>query len=325
MPSLGPVVALLMQAVGKRASYAPASYVKWLEMAGARVTLVPYSASDDEVDAVFSKTNGALFIGGGSSVPQAARRFYGNMLAAHATGDSYPIWGTCDGFEWLMQIAAGHDAVLTGGFDSENISLPLNFTAAASASRLLADAASMPIQGVTSADGRRVTVMEALATQPLTLNNHVQGVTPHDFAKYAALPAHLDVLATNFDRQGSEFIAVIEGKGTLPVWATQFHPEKNIFEQSRDCCSPMASDDGWWPFEAIEHTRAAVAVSQYFANFFVGACRASTHRFPSATDEWAHLVYQVHTTSTAMYPGFLQIYTVSGEDDVDEGVEERRR
>ena len=34
------MAALLMQAVGKRASYTPASYVKWLEMAGARVTLV---------------------------------------------------------------------------------------------------------------------------------------------------------------------------------------------------------------------------------------------------------------------------------------------
>ena len=60
MPQLGPVIALLSQSLYGKLSYTPASYVKWLEMAGARVTLVPYEASDATVDEVFNKTNGAL-------------------------------------------------------------------------------------------------------------------------------------------------------------------------------------------------------------------------------------------------------------------------
>jgi len=295
---------LLMQA-GSRSgeSYTPASYVKWVEMAGARVTLVAYDSSDAEVDAIFNQTNGVLFIGGGSGTPNAARRFYARSVAAHAQGDMYPVWGTCDGFEWLMQIAAEDDTVLTSGFDSENISLPLNLTAAASSSRLFDEAASFPIQGSHLVKGGAVTVLTALATQPLTLNNHHQGVTPHDFAR-SKLPQAFNVLATNHDRKGREFVSVVEGKNGLPMWATQWHPEKNIFEQSR--AAPH-----WWPFEAIAHDRSAVAISQYLANFFVDACRASAHRFASANAEWAHLVYQ-QTTSTDLVPEFLQIYKTKG-------------
>ena len=326
---LGPVIALLMQSASPpstsrptvaevldlptSASYAPASYVKWLEMAGARVSLVPYDADDTAVDKAFGSTNGALFIGGGSSTPGAARRFYANMLAAKAKGDTYPIWGTCDGFEWLMQIGAEDNGVLTGGFDAENLSLPLNLTAAASSSRLLADAAQMPVQG----SSPRLSILEALTTLPLTLNNHMQGVAPADFQRNAKLPSTFSVLATNVDRTGRAFVSVVEGRDNLPVWATQWHPEKNIFEQAR---APGA----WYPYEAISHTRAAVAIAQYMATFFVDQCRNSTHRFATPADEWDRLVYR-RTTSTVMRPGFEQIYVVTGssveaDDASDRGV-----
>lgn len=308
--SPGPIIALLAQSLApaRNGSYTPASYVKWLEMAGARVTLVDYSTPDAEVDAIFQKTNGALFIGGGSDVPASARRFYRNMVAAHASGDTYPIWGTCDGFEWLMQIGAADDKVLTSGFDSENMSLPLNFTGAAQkGSRLLAEAKAMPVQG----SGGRLTIFDALATQPLTLNNHGDGVTPADFESNVHLPQSFTVLATNRDRKGREFVSLVEGKGGLPVWAAQFHPEKNVFEQSRALPSKVdpgvPPEGGWWPFESIAHSRAAVAVSQYMANFFVDQCRASTHRFPNAAEEWRALVYQ-RSTVTWMAPAFAQSY-----------------
>ena len=100
---LGPIIALLMQGSGHKDSYVPASYVKWLEMAGARVIPVSYHASDQEIDSVFKQVNGALFPGGGSDVPEGARRMYQNAVAAHKAGEVFPIWGTCDGFEWLTR------------------------------------------------------------------------------------------------------------------------------------------------------------------------------------------------------------------------------
>ena len=196
-----------------------------------------------------------------------------------------------------MQIAADDDSVLTKGFDSENMSLALNLTAAARASRLFGAAAKVPIQGASPP----MDVLSALSTLPLTLNNHVQGVTPADFQS-SKLPDAFTVLATNKDRKGRPFVAAVEGRKGLPVWATQFHPEKNIFEQG--------FTDAGAPFEHIPHDIAAVQASQFMANFFVAAARSSTHRYTSADEEWSRLVYR-RTTSTTMKPAFLQVYVFS--------------
>ena len=84
------------------------------------------------------------------------------------------------------------------------------------------------------------------------------------------------MLATNVDRKGKEFCSVIEGKN-MPVYGTQFHPEKNNFEWN-----------GEWAFP---HSANAVAVSQYFANWFVAQARKSQHAFPSVADEQAYSIY----------------------------------
>ena len=57
----------------------------------------------------------------------------------------------------------------------------------------------------------------------------------------------------------------------------------------------------------MQHTREAVAISQYLATFFVEQCRKSAHRFASATDEWGSLIYK-YTTSTDYAPAFEQVY-----------------
>ena len=94
-----------------------------------------HEATDREVDAIFANTNGLLLIGGGAPVCSAARRFFANAVSAARAGDAYPIWGTCLGFEWLMQMAAEEDGVLHDGFDSEDLPLPLDLTPAAAGSR----------------------------------------------------------------------------------------------------------------------------------------------------------------------------------------------
>jgi hypothetical protein len=65
-----------------------------------------------------------------------------------------------------------------------------------------------------------------------------------------------------------------------------------------------------------------VSVSQYFANFFVQQCRSSTHYFFSPTVEWASLIYN-YTTSTDMYPQFVQTYFFDYSGRVLAGGEQR--
>jgi hypothetical protein len=45
-----------------------------------------------------------------------------------------------------------------------------------------------------------------------------------------------------------------------PIWGVQWHPEKNIYEWG-------IKDNA--PFEEINHSRQAVRVAQWTANFFV--------------------------------------------------------
>lgn len=282
------------QSLSKRRQYMAASYVKWLELAGARVMPLSYHSTDAEVDRAFSQVNGALFMGGGAQLPAAARRLWSRAVAANAAGDHFPIWGSCLGFEWIMQLASGDDHILAGGFDSENLTLPLNLTAAAASSRILAPAASTP---VAFAEHPR-SILDALAL-PVTMNNHQQGVTPAAFAASDALTKTFSVLSTNADRTGRAFVSTVEGKA-MPVWAAQWHPEKNIFEQG------AVLPEGY-PYEVVQHTLEAVMVSQYFANFFVAQCRESTHAFASAEEEWGSLIYR-YTTSLAYAPAFEQVY-----------------
>jgi gamma-glutamyl hydrolase len=71
------------------------------------------------------------------------------------------------------------------------------------------------------------------------------------FASNANLAAFFTVLSTNLDRGGKPFASTIEGK-KYPVWGSQWHPEKNIFE--------------WTSREAIPHSRAAVELAQYVSH-----------------------------------------------------------
>ena len=86
----------------------------------------------------------------------------------------------------------------------------------------------------------------------------------------------------------------------MPVFATQWHPEKNIFEQGARLPSGA-------PYEVIQHTKPAVAAAAYLANFFVEQARQSSHRFTDPTDEWGGLIYK-YTTSMAYSPEFMQVY-----------------
>ena len=197
--------------------YLAASYVKYLEAAGARVVPINYNAKDSELDTLFNSVNGIFFPGGGSSFPHQAQYLFDKVVAANKAGDFFPLWGTCMGFQWLLIAASKNQNILdppSGQMDSYNLSIPLDFTAEAKESRLFQHS------GI---------IYDILAKENVTMNNHHYGIYPEHFQATPALTSMFKMLSTNKDRKGVEFVSTIEAFD-YPIYGSQWHPEKNDFE-----------------------------------------------------------------------------------------------
>lgn len=198
-------------------TYIPASYVKWVESAGARVVPIPYDADKNTLKHLFECINGLLLPGGDIYLPGSlyynnSKFLFDTILQANDRGDYFPIWGTCQGFEQLAMLASGNLSILNN-FDAEDISLPLTFTKEAQNSKLFG---AMPRH-----------LWHAFQSQPITQNLHSLGVDPDSFRRQ--LSTFFRALSTNFDSRQKEFISTFEAI-KYPIYATQFHPERNAFE-----------------------------------------------------------------------------------------------
>lgn len=58
------------------------------------------------------------------------------------------------------------------------------------------------------------------------MNLHHDGVRPTAFAQSTALTTFFDLIATNRDRVGAEFVSMIAGKQE-PIYGAQWHAERN--------------------------------------------------------------------------------------------------
>ena len=147
-----PIIGILTQPVGTErnttgeGAYIAASYVKFVEMSGARAVPVFHFDSKENLTKTFQSVNGLLFPGGGSNISagsdlhSAGQILLDLALNANDNGDEFPIWGTCMGFQFLSILAAGSEDVLCEEcFTTEGVPLALNFTAAAHESYLFSD------------------------------------------------------------------------------------------------------------------------------------------------------------------------------------------
>ena len=296
-----PIVGVLTQPMySSEKSYIAASYVKFVESGGARVVALHYDSSAEELHRLFKGINGILFPGGGASIAsnstffQSALFLWNLALEENDRGVHFPIWGTCLGFELIHELVARNFStastlspdVVSGGFDSEDLPLPLNMTASAANSRLLG-----------RNDGRSILNSQLFLKMQydrLTYNSHKMGVSPDAYKDESnGLSSFFTILSTNVDRKGKPFVSTIEGR-FYPIFATQWHPEKNSFEFN--------------PSQAFPHSADAVLVSLAMSNFFVGECRKNSHAFPTAQDEEMSLIYN---TEVQFIPSgyFSQIYT----------------
>uniref|UniRef100_A0A3B3B551 folate gamma-glutamyl hydrolase n=1 Tax=Oryzias melastigma TaxID=30732 RepID=A0A3B3B551_ORYME len=237
-----PIIGVLSQElVSNGSSYIAASYVKFLESAGARVVPVLINQTPEDYKKLFLSINGILFPGGGvnitsSGYERAAEIFYQLALTANKNGDFFPVWGTCLGFEELTFLTSGK--MLLSHTNTSAAALPLNFTEDAKRSRMFS---AFPAE-----------LMAALASEPLTVNAHQFSLATTTFYADESLKNFYRVLSTNTDGT-TEFVSTFEAY-RYPVYGTQWHPEKNAFE---------------WTRSFIPHSPSAVKTTFYMAEFFV--------------------------------------------------------
>ena len=264
-------------------SYIDATYVKYLESSGARVVPIKTGLSDEELVRIFNSINGVLFPGGEVSVTDSDYARIGNVIferamEAFANNDYFPIWGTCLGFQLLATMVSGSSSVLSQS-DSENLPLPLNFTPKYQNSKMFANISPE--------------LAKYLSTAPTTLNLHRNCVATETFRANKKLSQFFQVLSTNNDRKGKQFVSTMEGI-KYPFYATQWHPEKNPFE--------------WSTALDIPHYPMSIKVTQYVSNFFVNQSRLNSHKFKSITEEEAYLIYNYSPVFTGKISNWEQTY-----------------
>ncbi|KAL4635213.1 gamma-glutamyl hydrolase-like [Arapaima gigas] len=288
-PIIGVLAQELRSASSPGTSYIAASYIKFLESAGARVVPVKINQTQEEYESLFSSINGILFPGGGANLissgyAKAAKILYDLALKANSQGDYFPLWGTCLGFEELTYLTSGK--LLLSKTNTTEVALPLIFASGSRESKMFRH---FPKD-----------VLDSLASEPITENSHKWSLTVESFNNNEELRNFYKILTTNSDGK-TEFVSTMEGDlacstaKDFPIYASQWHPEKNPFE---------------WTKPYIPHTPSAIKMTFYVANFFVNEARKNFHRFPSDKEKTDSLIYNYKLVYTGKKPDatFEQMY-----------------
>lgn len=230
----------------------PSNYVKWIESAGGHVIALSSDISEAESKKKFLSLNGLLFIGRQrfcpTSITPSAFSLFCQALESNKQGRYFPVWGTCLGFQWILQMIG--NMRLDHGLDAVDYALPLEFTEyGKNCSQMFSDAPC--------------SLMKILSTEKVTYNHHRYGVSPTTFYQNRCLTNFFYIVSTNKDRKDKCFISMFEGKH-FPIYGSQWHPEKNAYEFST---APTRQN--------VPHDCHARLVSYYLANFFVKECRKS--------------------------------------------------
>lgn len=130
-------------------------------------------------------------------------------------------------------------------------------------------------------------------------NNHVffhqhnYGVPPEEFETDENLKAMVNVIATDIDVDGNEFVTMYEGKD-YPIFGTMIHPEKAVSSMSK--------------FNNFDHSNEGVQLNRYFADWFVRECKKNDNRYSYYSHEVEALIGNYDFFNTDTYYGGIYLF-----------------
>ncbi|KAL6561732.1 Gamma-glutamyl hydrolase [Orobanche minor] len=296
-------------------SYIAASYVKFVESAGARVIPLIFNEPTEVLYEIWiafvlkgvpmqcikklNLVNGVIFTGGRAKSGlyyEVVQSIFKNVLRKNDAGDHFPLLAICLGFELLTMIVS-EDRNILEEFSAKNQASTLQFMNNININGSV-------FQSVSSAFAK-----EAEYKMPRDANSSLfsYGVSPEKFQTSKNLCTFFEILTTSSDRNDKVYVSTIQAH-SYPVTAVQWHPEKNAFE---------------WGLSGIPHSEDAVQVTQHVANFivrfkFVFPCiqsnreaRMSVNR-PPAREVLDNLIYNYSPTYCGKAGrGFDEVYIFS--------------
>ncbi|KAG6607918.1 Gamma-glutamyl hydrolase 2, partial [Cucurbita argyrosperma subsp. sororia] len=263
------------------ASYIAASYVKFVESAGARVIPIIYT---EPLEVIFEKldlVNGVLFTGGWAKKGlyySVVEKIFKKILERNDAGERFPLYAVCLGFEILSMIIS-KDRNILEPFNSSYMASTLEFVD------------NVNIQG-TVFQRFPPYLLEKLSTDCIVMQNHRFGISPGRFEQNKELSSFFQILTTSNDIDNKVYVSTVQA-WDYPVTAFQWHPEKNTFE---------------WGYSMIPHTEYAVEVTQHVANHLVREARKSSNR-PPAQKVLESIIYNYSPTFGGKAgKGFDEVY-----------------
>ncbi|XP_066366556.1 gamma-glutamyl hydrolase 2-like isoform X2 [Miscanthus floridulus] len=254
-------------------SYISASYVKFVEAAGARVIPLIYNEPEERLLEKLSLLNGVLFTGGSEKQGvyfETIKKIFQYVLDKNDAGEPFPLFAQCLGFEL--------DNNILETFDAQNQASTLQF----------------PSYALEGSVFQRFDpdLIKKVSTSCLVMQNHRYGISPKRYRENGALSSFFKILTTSPDENGKVYVSTVQANN-YPITCTQWHPEKAIFE---------------WRKPMIPHSEDAVQVTQHFANHFISQARKSPNR-PPADKVLDNLIYNYSPTfSGKKSKSFEEVY-----------------
>ncbi|OIT33052.1 PREDICTED: gamma-glutamyl hydrolase 1-like [Nicotiana attenuata] len=266
-------------------SFIAASYVKFVESAGARVIPLLFEDSPQLLNQKLDLVNGVIFPGGWARKGkyfETVKAIFKKVLEKNDADEHLPLLAINLGFELLMMIVSKDNNILEK-FSVPNQASKLRF-----------------VETVNIEDtvfGRfPPTLLKKLSKECLVLQRNKYGLSPEKFQANDDLSSFFIMLTTSTDTRNKVFVSTLQAEN-YPITALQWHPEKSAFE---------------WGSAAIPHSEDAVQVTQLVANYFVGEARKSSNK-PDAQKVLDNLIYNYSPAySGKAGKGYDEVYIFNG-------------